>query len=173
MIMTPGLRKSALIAHIISAHCWHVATAGFLALSIAGLTSQDEGLVRRAYLAMDAIGCYAFVPLCVACLVTGVVVSLGTPWGLIRYNWALLKLLINIILAIILFMHMQTLSHLGHLAASTTVSIDNLRNPSPILVATATLLGLLVSTILSMSKPPSMSQYRQHEQQEHPTVSRL
>ena len=41
MIMTPGLRKFALTAHITSSVSWLGAVAGFLALAVAGLTSQD------------------------------------------------------------------------------------------------------------------------------------
>jgi hypothetical protein len=43
MTMTPGLRKLALTAHIVSSVGWLGAVAGFLALAIAGLTSQDPG----------------------------------------------------------------------------------------------------------------------------------
>lgn len=51
--MTPRLRKFALTAHITSSIGWLGAIAAFLALAVAGLTSQDEQAVRAAYLAME------------------------------------------------------------------------------------------------------------------------
>jgi hypothetical protein len=53
MTMRPRLRKFALTAHVTSSVGWLGAVAGFLALAVAGLTSQDAQMVRAAYLAMD------------------------------------------------------------------------------------------------------------------------
>ena len=52
MIMTPGLRRFALTSHVTSSVGWLGAVAAFLALAIAGLSSQDEATVRAAYIAM-------------------------------------------------------------------------------------------------------------------------
>jgi hypothetical protein len=52
--------------HITSTLSWLGAIGGFLALSIAGLRSNDVQLVRSTYLAMELIGWYVLVPLCVA-----------------------------------------------------------------------------------------------------------
>jgi hypothetical protein len=61
----------------------------FLVLGVAGLKSRDVEIVRSSYIAMNLIGRYAIVPLSFAALLTGVIQSLGTPWGLFRYYWAL------------------------------------------------------------------------------------
>jgi NADH:ubiquinone oxidoreductase subunit 5 (subunit L)/multisubunit Na+/H+ antiporter MnhA subunit len=63
MTMTPGLRKFALTAHVTSSVGWLGAVAGFLALTIAALTSQDDEVVRAALLVMELIGWFALVPL--------------------------------------------------------------------------------------------------------------
>lgn len=170
--MTPGLRKFALTAHVTSTFGWLGAIAGFLALAVSGLTSRDAQTVRGAYLAMELIGWYVLVPLCVASLLTGLVMSLGTPWGLFRHYWVLIKFLITGISALILFMYTRTLSHLGTLAADTTLSVDELRNPSPVLHAGAALLALLVATALSVYKPRGMTRYGQRKERERRKVSR-
>ncbi|MDQ3220976.1 MAG: hypothetical protein M3Q26_09590, partial [Acidobacteriota bacterium] len=54
-IMTPRLSKFALTAHITSSVGWLGAVVGFLALAIAGLTSDDAQTVRASYLAMELI----------------------------------------------------------------------------------------------------------------------
>ena len=63
MIMSPGLRKFALTAHVTSSIGWFGAVAAFLALAIAGLTSQDAQIVRAAYLAMELTTWFVIVPL--------------------------------------------------------------------------------------------------------------
>lgn len=52
MIMSPSLRKFALTVHVTSSIGWFGAVAAFLALSIAGMISQNPQLVRAAYLVM-------------------------------------------------------------------------------------------------------------------------
>lgn len=83
--MKPRLRKFVLTAHITFAVGWLGAVATFLALAIAGLTSQDAQTVRAAYLTMELIARFVIVPLSFAPLLTGPVLSLGTPWGLFRH----------------------------------------------------------------------------------------
>lgn len=168
--MSPSLRKFALTAHVTSTLGWLGAIVGFLGLAIAGLISQDVQLVRGAYLAMQLTGWYVLVPLCVASLVTGLIMSLGTPWGLFRHYWVLVKFVITILAAIILLMYTQTLDQLGALARDTTLSIDELRNPSPVLHSGLAVLALLVNTTLSMYKPKGMTKYGRRKQREQHTA---
>ena len=53
MIMGTRLRKVALTAHVACSVGSLAAIAGFLALAVAGLISQDDPTVRAAYLAME------------------------------------------------------------------------------------------------------------------------
>ena len=96
MTMTLGLRKSALTAHVTSSIGWLGAVGGFLALAVAGLTSQDAQMVRAACLAMELIGWFVIVPSSLASLPAGLVMSLGTEWGLFRHYWVLAKVLITV-----------------------------------------------------------------------------
>lgn len=169
MTMTPRLRKLALTAHATSSVGWLGAVAGFLALAVAGLTSQDAQMVRAAYLAMELTASFVIVPLSLASLLTGLVQSLGTRWGLFRHYWILVKLLITILSIIILQVHMQPISYMAGVAAETTLSSADLRQPRIQLVAApgAALMVLLVVTTLAVYKPPGMTRYgrrKQHEQ---------
>src|SRR5437899_11571017 len=127
MIMTPRLRKFALTAHVTSSVGWLGAVAGFLALAVAGLTSQDDQMVRSAYLAMDLIARFVIVPLALASLLTGIVQSLGTQWGLFRHYWVLAKLLITIFATIVLLIKMELIGSAARVAAQTTSSRADLR----------------------------------------------
>ena len=161
MVMRPRLRKLALTAHVTVSVGWLGAAAAFLALAIAALMSGGAETVRGAYVGMEVVGWYVIVPFCLAALVTGLVVSLGTPWGLFRYYWVLLKFLITVVSTLILFGFTSTLSSLGNLAADTTLSIDQLRalNQSPAIHSGGGLLALLVTTILAVYRPWGMTRY--------------
>ncbi|MBA3519246.1 MAG: hypothetical protein H0T75_16780, partial [Rhizobiales bacterium] len=95
--MTPSLRKFALAAHVTASVGLLGAVAGFLALAVAGLTSKDPQMVRAAYLATELTASFVIVPLCLAALLTGLVQSLGTSWGLFRHYWVLVKLLLTVL----------------------------------------------------------------------------
>jgi len=169
MTMTPRLRKFALTAHVTFAVGWIGAVAAFLALAIAGLTSQDAQMVRAAYLAMEVIARFVIVPLSFAPLLTGPVLSLGTPWGLFRHYWILAKLLITILSTIIMQVHMQPISLLAGAAAKTTVFSADLHGMQVqmVVASAAALLALLVATTLAVYKPRGMTAYgwrKQHEQ---------
>lgn len=159
--MTPRLRKLALTAHITSSIGWIGADAGFLALAIAGLTSQDAQMVRAAYLAMGLTAWFVIIPLSLASLLTGLVQSLGTRWGLFRHYWVLVKFLIAIFATIVLLIHTQPIGLLADAAAETTLSSADLREPRIQLVvaAGAGLLVLLVNTTLAVYKPRGMTPY--------------
>ncbi len=160
--MSPGVRKLALTAHVISSVGWLGAVGAFLALGIVALTSDDARTVRGAYLVMEPAAWFILVPLAFASLLTGLVNSLGTAWGLFRHYWVLFKLLINVFATIILVMYMQTLGDLADVAAATTASGDHLgglRSPSPVLHAGVALLLLLVATTLAVFKPAGVTRF--------------
>ncbi len=174
MTMTPRMRKIALTAHVISSIGWFGAVAAFLALAIAGMTSQDAQLLRAAYLAMQLTTWFVIVPLAFVSLLSGVVSSLGTSWGLFRYYWILLKLLITIFATIVLFVHTQPIEHLAGVAAQTTVFSADLQSQQLLMVTAsgATLMMLIVLTVLSVYKPRGMTRYGQRKQREQHALSK-
>jgi hypothetical protein len=159
MTMTPRLRKFVLTAHVTSSVGFLGAVAVFLALAVVGLTSRDAETVRGAYLVMEPAARFVLVPFAFASLLTGLVQSLGTTWGLFQHYWVLFKLLINVFATIVLLMYMPTLGYLAGVAADPTVDLGRVRNSSPALHAALALLVLLVATVLSVYKPRGMTPY--------------
>jgi uncharacterized membrane protein len=117
MALPPRLRKLALTAHVIASVGWLGAVIAFLNLSVTGLTSQDPQTVRGAYLVMERTGWAVLVPLSLASLLTGLISSLGSTWGLFRHYWVLFKLAINLVATIVLLLYTQTLAYLADVAA--------------------------------------------------------
>ena len=168
MIMTPGLRKFALCAHVTSSVGTLGAVAGFLALAIAGLVSQNTQTARSAYPAMKVTAWFVIVPLAFASLLTGVIQSLGTPWGLFRHYWVLAKLVLTVVVTLVLLLQLELIGYLADASSETSFSSADLRGlrMSPVIHAAGGLLVLLVPVALSLYKPRGMTRYgwrRQHE----------
>ena len=176
--MPPRLRKFVLTAHVATTVGWLGAVVVFLALSVIGLTSPDAQVVRAVYLVMEPAAWFVLVPLSIASLSTGIIQSLGTPWGLFQHYWVLFKLLITVVATIILLTYMETFRFMADVAAKTTSSSgdpDALRSPSPVIHAALALLGLLVATTLSVYKPRGLTPFgsraqRARQAATHPRV---
>jgi len=161
MVMPPSLRKFTLTAHVITSVGWLGAVAAFLALALMGLASRDAGMVHAVYPAMDAIAWYIIVPLSFASPLTGLVLSLGTSWGLFRQYWLLLKFLMTIPSTLLLLVHMRPIDYMASAAANGVFPTADLHGMRIQLVieASAALSVLLLATVLSVYKPKGMTRY--------------
>jgi hypothetical protein len=171
MTMTPRLRKFALTAHVASSAGWLGAVVVFLGLAVVGLTSPNAQTVRGAYLVMEPAAWFVLVPLAFASLLTGLVQSLGTTWGLFRHYWVIFKLIINVVTTIVLLVYMETFSFMAGVAADPNAELGVVRNASPALHAGAALLLLVVATTLAVYKPRGVTRYGRRKQHEQGTVS--
>ncbi len=168
MIMPSGLRKAMLTAHVISSIGWFGAVAAFLALALTGMMSQDPEVVRAAYLVLGVTTWWVIVPLALLGLVTGIISSLFTKWGLFRYYWVLIKLVITVVATFGLLEHTKAVNLLGGVAARTAMLGSNLAGAQRGMVtdSAAALVVLLVLTVLSMYKPRGLTPYGQRKQDE-------
>lgn len=171
--MTPRMRKFGLTAHITVSVAWIGAVVSFLVLSIAGLRSQDPEIVRGAYLAMDLIGEFVIVPLSFAALATGVIQSLGTPWGLFRHYWILLKLVLTIGATFLLLLHQFNAVAVAARSVSATPAgtLPEMGKLGVQLVgdAAGAIVVLLVITVLAVYKPWGRTRYGQRKEREAST----
>ena len=144
-----------LTAHVSTSVGWLGAVAAFLVLAVSGLNSRDAETVRAAYLGTELIARSIIVPLCLASLVTGVVLSLGTSWGLVRHHWLLAKLVITGVSTVLLTVHLRPIALLGEQVARHALTGGGLLQLRTQLVTTAgmALAALLVATALSIYKP--------------------
>ena len=161
MTMSPGVRRFALTGHVTTSVGWLGAVGGFLVLAVSGLTNHDPQTVRGAYQAMELLGWCLIVPLSLASLLSGVIQALGTPWGLLRHYWVLIKLLITPVATLVLLVHMQPIHHVAQLARDTLMSQADLSEMRAQIVvdAAAGALVLLVTTALSVYKPRGLTRY--------------
>jgi uncharacterized membrane protein len=128
---TARLRRFTFATHVTSSVAWLGAVLVFVALAAIGLTSQDERTVRGTYLAMAPAAWFVLVPLAHASLLSGIALSLGTPWGLVRHYWVAIKLVITVFSTVILMIYMGTFRQMAGVAANPVVELGLVRNPSP------------------------------------------
>ncbi len=167
MILKPRLRKFALAGHITASVGWIGAVAGYIALDVAAAISRDAQTLRAAYLAMELIAWYVIVPLAVASLLTGLLMSLGTKWGLFRHYWVLISLLLTVIATVVLLVETQTIGYFADIAADPTTSSEDLRSLGSTLVhSVGGTVVLIVILVLNVYKPRGMTRYGWCKQQE-------
>lgn len=174
--MTPTFRKLTITAHVAFSVGWFGATAAFLVLSIAGLTSPRAEVVRGAYLSMDLISRFVIIPMCFASLVTGLVQALGTPWGLFRYYWVVVKFGLVIFATFALLVHQfvvvaEAARRMSDAPTGTLFSADLGALKSELVRAPSfAIVLLLVVTTLGVYKPWGLTRYGQRKQQERRNV---
>lgn len=171
--MSPRVRKFALTTHITVSIGWLGAVTAYLALDIAVATSQNTQLVRAAWVGMGVIGWYVIVPLAVASLVTGLVMSLGTRWGLFRHYWVVISFLLTVIAILVLLTQVEHFSYAPTSAAGhhTTDVPDRRVLGGTLLHSGGGLLVLLVITVLNVYKPPGLTPYGWRKLREESTES--
>ena len=164
MTMTPGLRKLMLTVHLAASVGWIGAVLAYLALGLRAVTSRDTQTMRAAWVAMELIGWYVIVPLACAALLTGLIMGLGTRWGLFRHYWVLFSLVLTIVATAVLLLHMPTVSATADVAQQAQgANLDQLGGD--LFHPSVGLAVLLVIQVLNVYKPRGMTPWGWRRQQ--------
>lgn len=148
-------RKTVLILHILSVGTWVGVDVLVAVLVLTGWLSGDRSVRGLAY---QALGTFVGWPMLVAglvSLVTGVILGLGSKYGLVRYWWVAVKLVLNVVLCTLILVALQPglgeVAQYGRdLAAGTAAERDVSDLFFPPIVS---LSALTFATILSVAKP--------------------
>lgn len=162
--MSPHVRKFALSAHLTFSIGWIGAVLAYLALGVAAGRSEEVQTVRAAWAAMEITGWYVIVPLALASLLTGIVMGIGTKWGLFQHYWVLISFASTILATVVLVVHMPDVSVTADAAqeaegAALEALGGDLLHPGLGLAV------LLVIQVLNFYKPPGMTRYGWRKQQ--------
>jgi uncharacterized membrane protein len=150
-----GSRRAVLIVHIVSAGSWFGIDV-VMAVVIATAFTTDDPLTMASSLRMlEIITVWPLLVAGLVCLLSGIVLGLGSRWGVIRYWWVATKLVLNLVLtALVLLALRPEVTHLaGQARRSLTgepVSFDLSNLPYPPTVSPTL---LLVAFTLSVVKP--------------------
>lgn len=150
--LRPNTRKWLLFTHVVASVGWIGVELSIVALGAVGLLSDDAAVVRGAQLSAGTLGEIFYLPASLITLVSGIVLSLGTKWGLVRYWWVAVKIAITIALTlggnlalVPKFAEGAELAARGEAIGDTAVML--------VTAMSAGLTLLLIATLLSFFKP--------------------
>ena len=159
-------RAVLLTAHIAVSVGWLGLDAALVALEVTGLGTGDPGARAGIAEAMAALVVWVLVPVVSASLVSGLVLALTTPWGLVRYWWVLIKCGIAAVLTATGLMVMLPRLHQIIIGEAEPVGMQLLIGRA---IALALLLG---ATGLSVVKPWGKTPHGRSARENRTAVSR-
>lgn len=156
-------RHAVLVLHIVSAVGWIGVDLALLPLVITGLTTDDGETAATAFGAVAILVPWTVPALSLLIVTTGVLLGLGTKWGLVRYWWVAVKLVLSLILTTLVFVSL--LPGVTSIDVTGATSADEVRaalgDPMnffyPPIVSGLT---LLAAVVLSVTKPHPRVQSR-------------
>jgi hypothetical protein len=143
------------MVHIASAGAWLGIDVAMAVVIFTALFSDDIGTKALCYQALQLFAVWPLFVAGIVCLASGVVLGLGTKYGLVRYWWVATKLVLNILLTGLVLVALRPglseLSEVGRQLAAgqpVTASVGDMIYP-PIVSPTA----LLIAMLLAVFKP--------------------
>ena len=172
MTMSPSPRRAALALHVITSVGWIGAAAGYLALGVSAATSEEPLTIRAAWIGMEVIAWYAVIPLGGLALLSGLVMSLGTSWGLVRHYWVLFAFVLTVLALIVLILHMPAVVA-GAALARTGDDSAVMALGGDVLHPALGLVVLVVVAVLNVFKPRGATGFgRQRHRQSTTSATR-
>lgn len=157
--MPPRVRKLVLTLHIALSVSWLGVEATQVVLGVSAVATGDAERLKATYVVMQFVGTRIVPPAALGSLLTGLLLGLGTAWGVFRHYWVTTKLLINVMVILAghevfrFWLNQQARVVLGTpVATLTTADVGSVR--LRLLAGLSTALVLLtVATVLSVYKP--------------------
>ncbi|MFD1150542.1 hypothetical protein [Saccharothrix hoggarensis] len=144
--MKPRARKWWLVLHVVSSVGWLGVTIGMLALALAAFDAP------ALYPAMSLLGDVVVLPLALTALATGVVLSLGTKWGLVKHRWVLVKFALTVVAVVATTFSLRSGLHEAAASASDGTAVGAV-GTDVLVAACVSLTFYTVNTVLSVFKP--------------------
>ncbi|MGY1703940.1 hypothetical protein ACI79C_05140 [Geodermatophilus sp. SYSU D00697] len=91
-------RRLVLLLHLACSLGWLGADVVLGVLAVTGFTSDDPFLVASSYTALHTFAVPVLLALGLGSLASGVLLGLGSRWGVVRTRWVLVKLVLNVVL---------------------------------------------------------------------------
>jgi hypothetical protein len=90
-------RRALLVVHVAASAAWLGLTLGLLALALTAATTESAPMIEAACRSMKVFTDWLVIPVALLTLLSGLVLSLGTKWGLARHHWVLTKFWLTLV----------------------------------------------------------------------------
>ena len=101
--LSTRVRRVVLVLHIACGVGWMGADVVLAILVVTGRLADDGSTVAAAYTAVRLVVPPAVPVLACGMLLTGVLLGLGTRWGLVQWWWVFVKLVVGVVLTALVF----------------------------------------------------------------------
>lgn len=142
MTLEARARKCALVAHIVAVGAWIGIDAVLGVLTVTALVTGDPAVRATSLQALPLFAVWPMLTAALLALATGVVLGLGTKYGLLRYWWVAAKLAVTVLMAVLILVALRPA--VGEAAREQRILLY------PVVVAPAL---LLFAVVLSVFKP--------------------
>lgn len=105
--LSRGGRRALLVMHVLASGAWIGIDVIVAVLVGTGWFASDTGLRSLAYRALANFVVWPMLASGVLCLLTGLLLGLGTKWGLLRHWWVAVKLVLNVALCTLILAVLQ------------------------------------------------------------------
>ncbi|MGL5911549.1 MAG: hypothetical protein ACRCZP_16235 [Phycicoccus sp.] len=148
-------RRALLVAHIASSGAWIGIDVMVAVLVGVGRLAGDVQTRVLAYRALAEFVVGPMLASALVCLVTGVLLGLGTTWGLLRYWWVAAKLVANLVLcALVVFALRPGMDDVAVYGAALPTGVADPAAVSQLVFPPAvSLTALVAAVVLSVVKP--------------------
>jgi hypothetical protein len=148
-------RKSVLVIHIVSTGAWLGVDVAMAVIVFTALLTDDSGTKALCYQALELFAVPSLLAAGLVCLASGILLGLGSKYGLVRYWWVATKLGLNLLLTALVpvalapeVARMAEQARLFVAGEPAALAVTDLIYP-PIVSPTA----LLVAVVLAVFKP--------------------
>jgi hypothetical protein len=152
-----GWRRTALVVHVVSGGAWIGIDVVVAVLVLTGRFADDPATQGLAYRALATFVVWPMLVSALLCLASGVVLGLATKWGLVRYWWVAVKLVLNLVLCTLIVVAlrpgMDEVNAYGEAVGSGgTVPVPDAVS-SLVFPPAVSLSALTLATVLAVVKP--------------------
>jgi hypothetical protein len=101
-------RKGFLVVHVVSTGAWIGIDVVMGVFVFTALLAEDDNTRALCYRALELFAVWPLFTTGLVCLASGVVLGLGTKYGLVRYWWVAIKLALNIVLTALVLVALRS-----------------------------------------------------------------
>ena len=148
-------RKVTLLVHIVSAGAWIGIDVIVAVLVGVGWFADSDSTRGAAYQALGLFVVWPMLTAAVVCLASGVLLGLGSKYGLVRYWWVAVKLFLNLVLTTLILVALRPgMPEIAEYGRSVSAGEPNGLDVSQMFFPPIVSLTLLTfATTLSIFKP--------------------
>jgi hypothetical protein len=105
-VMPLRVRKIVLFLHVSTSVAWLGLSLGYLALGITAAVTDRPEVQHAMFQALGVFGDVLLLPVSLSAFITGLLLAVGTQWGLLRYKWVIVKFTLTLLAVLLILINL-------------------------------------------------------------------